>query len=656
MADGCAADEHAAAMCKLLVCPACGAALVPDAECACAAATRLELWHGIPRLLFGQEGVGAAPQLDRILAAMDAAPWQQAVKQVFANEALERRLCGPSASAFVYSIPWDEIDSVLDIGSGMGAETAPLAERAKLVVAVEADPRQALFQRKRAAQDGFGNWQPVIADATALPFAPATFDLVTLHGEFDCRGVGSAGGWRRQRQRILTQVFRLLKPNGYLYLSVASGAPRTLRSSAGLACARLLPRWLTDWYGERRTVPANGSVQRSPGSRIFTATPAQLKTDFNEAGFASVDVFATRGDVTWQQILYRLGDVRERHATLQIVDPPVTWKGLLRRRLVDASPWHHLGEDELVVFARKSRHGGRLAWADLPHDGPITEFTTSNKVFALCFTDGQPGSVFIAPRNAYAHAALAKEYTLLLAATERCGADVEAWPLRWPKPLRFLQQHGQTLYHYEFANGIPLSRLLLPISYDPGRFHRLLAQLMQNYVELCMRMTAALPASGHAGCLDLLDRLTSVNFDDKVLSTSLEAACVRLRRNPWPAHVTHGDLSLSNTIVLPRGAMVLVDWENAGGAGLVAIDLLRLLYDTWDDSRRLKPKTHQAVMARATQAARAALERLGIGPEAYADVEALFTAHQIQLGLARNFGPEKLLQAYHARAFALRPA
>jgi hypothetical protein len=182
----------------------------------------------------------------------------------------------------------------------------------------------------------------------------------------------------------------------------------------------------------------------------------------------------------------------------------------------------------------------------------------------------------------------------------------------------------------------------------------LFGELVKNYCELSLKMTAALPAPRSATVWhDWLDRLAEVRIGDLALSMRIGEACHRVRQMQWSTHVTHGDLSLSNAIVLPDDAIMLIDWENAGRTGLIGIDLLRLLADTIDESSLLRPKLRAPLIAHARRCIIQALAALGIGPGSYADLEVLFVAHQLQMGSARDLSCEKLLDAYRHQKFAL---
>jgi ubiquinone/menaquinone biosynthesis C-methylase UbiE len=74
-------------------------------------------------------------------------------------------------------------ERALDVGTGAGALALALAPLVREVVGVDRVPELLALARERAA--AFGNVELVEADATALPFADGSFDLVatirTLH-------------------------------------------------------------------------------------------------------------------------------------------------------------------------------------------------------------------------------------------------------------------------------------------------------------------------------------------------------------------------------------------------------------------------------------------------------------------------------------------
>jgi SAM-dependent methyltransferase len=541
-----------------LICPSCGRVLTPAERCACPAGTTLQLWNGIPRLLFNQNywGECSHAKMNALLARMDKVHWKQALKEIVPDEPVRAHLTNPIGTDFVYSMPWNEIETVLDIGSGMGFMTAPLASLARQVVAVEAVPERALFQAKRASQDGFSNWHPLIASGTALPFPPESFDLITLNGVFEYIGLWGKGDPHRLQQEFLAQVFRLLRPNGYLYIGIETRYALEYWLGAAdhteLAFTSLMPRWLADWYCRMRRVPFYGSETAANGYRTYTHSPRQYAALLQEAGFQSLEVHGCFDGYNRQLALYSLADYEARRTTRRLIDPPASRLGWLRRQVADARRLYNTLEKEVVVFGRKTAKPGRLTWDGLPVEGTVTQFSSDEKVFALSFVDSKPTTVFKGPKSARAPQRLEQEFTFLQRLQKECGPEAEHWALYWPRPLGRHVSHGRTLYQYNYVEGQTLSKLLLPFSYDAARVSRLFTQLATNYVDLCQKLSAKLTPSATAPNWDeLLARIELVDCEETRLKGRIRAACRKLRDQRWPARVTHGDLTLSNTVVNP---------------------------------------------------------------------------------------------------------
>lgn len=61
-------------------------------------------------------------------------------------------------------------DNVLEIGSGIGTLTIPMASEAKQIIAIEQDPKIASILKKRLEQSGITNVDVITADATKIDF------------------------------------------------------------------------------------------------------------------------------------------------------------------------------------------------------------------------------------------------------------------------------------------------------------------------------------------------------------------------------------------------------------------------------------------------------------------------------------------------------
>jgi len=98
---------------------------------------------------------------------------------------------------------------LLDVGCGNGAAAIHVARALRLaVIGVDVDPEQ--IEAAVAAGRGLADVRFLVADATKLPFADGEFDLVYTN-----KTTHHIGDW----QRALTEMIRVLKPDGYLLYS-----------------------------------------------------------------------------------------------------------------------------------------------------------------------------------------------------------------------------------------------------------------------------------------------------------------------------------------------------------------------------------------------------------------------------------------------------
>ncbi len=642
-----------------LVCPDCARPLDEDHRCGGGDGPRLQWWHGLPRTLFGQSywGETSRETMRRLLDLLPATPWREALRQAARDEAVTKHLLQEIGADFVYGMPWDRIRTVLEIGSGMGFMTAPLAKFAETVVALEAVPERALFLARRAEQDGLDNIHPIIASGTALPFPPESFDLVAMNGVFEYIGLWGQGDPRELQQRFLERIHRLLKPGGFFYIGIETrfslSAWLGARDHSGLRFTSLLPRRLADWYCRRRRVPFYGSAHALDGYRTYTHSPRQYARMMQDAGFGSVEVYGCFDGYNRQLGIAPLHDFHAWKTMRNLVDPPCSALGSLRR-LVSANRWTYRAlENEVVVFACKKPNAGRLFWSDLPTDGPVIQRSTGDKVNALRFEEGSPISWTKVAKDEDTAQRAAREYEFLSRMEKSLGHEAAGYAVRWPRPLGVEHSHGRAGFVWEFAAGQLLSNYVLPRSFRARRLTMLLRQLAEGYVELTARLTRALCPGETRSARELLETWSAMRLGSRVVEERVRAACRRLAARNWPLEVAHGDLTLNNVILSPGGQMILVDWENAALEGLPALDLFRLLYDAWLERGLLGPAKAERCLATVRRAVTEAWTKQGIAAEDFQDIEMLFVAHQHEFDRARQSDVAILIGAYSDPRFTL---
>lgn len=214
---------------------------------------------------------------------------------------------GPDLAKLIEAAALTGTEQVLDMGCGAGHTALAAAPRAARVVAVDVTPEMLQVAEGLARGRGIGNIEFRRADVAALPFATASFDVVT--SRFSAHHYADP-------QQALHETARVLRPGGR-FLLVDTAAPETpfldtffnaveyLRDPSHVRNCRV-SEWarLLDVAGFdcetlfEGTIPLEGDswVERS---RTAPDRVAAIKTVFATAPPAAVAAFEIKNGANW---------------------------------------------------------------------------------------------------------------------------------------------------------------------------------------------------------------------------------------------------------------------------------------------------------------------------------------------------------------------
>lgn len=176
---------------------------------------------------------------------------------------------------------------VLDVGAGMGTTSHALALHYREVVAIEPVLERIEFMQQRFTQEKLSNVTLLRSSIWALPFAPESFDLVAMNGVLEWVAEGRTGDPGQVQDAALQNVFRLLRPGGYLYLGIENRLAYGHfigynDPHCGLPFVTILPRPLAQWYARRKG---------QSGYRNYLYSSRGYRKLLRKAGFTSVETY-----------------------------------------------------------------------------------------------------------------------------------------------------------------------------------------------------------------------------------------------------------------------------------------------------------------------------------------------------------------------------
>jgi SAM-dependent methyltransferase len=219
----------------------------------------------------------------------------------------------------------------LDLGSGWGTLSLPLAQAGWAVTSMDLAPLRARVTQLRANEDGLRNVLVVVGgDTPHLPFAESHFDAVVLNGVLEWVAVNEQGTPRDAQLKYLREVRRIIKPAGFVYIGVENRlSHHYLRGSpedhVGLRWMALLPRRLADlWTKSQIGAPY----------RTHTYTLYGYRHLLRDAGYDEVRFFYPHSSYRHPSLIIPL----DGHVGLRVLFQLVTG-GRVRRAFFSIAAW-----------------------------------------------------------------------------------------------------------------------------------------------------------------------------------------------------------------------------------------------------------------------------------------------------------------------------
>ncbi len=208
---------------------------------------------------------------------------QPELREYLSHYALDRFRAG-----WKYLCKLPEDGRVLDFGCGWGALALSLAEHVRETWVCDVVPERVEMVRRRAQSRGLDNFHGCISSGWPnLPFLDHFFDFVVLNGVLEWIPSSIQGKPEKIQQHFLTEVVRVLKPGGQLYIGIENrfgfsyfrGKPE---EHTKLKFISLFPRFLGRLYHR---------IANKAPYKEYTYGRHGLKKLLRRAGFKSTTFF-----------------------------------------------------------------------------------------------------------------------------------------------------------------------------------------------------------------------------------------------------------------------------------------------------------------------------------------------------------------------------
>jgi len=460
--------------------------------------------------------------------------------------------------------------SCLDVGSGWGSLTFPLAKIFEEVWSLEAIRERIEFQLVRKNEDKVYNVNLVRADMLNLPFPDDYFDLVILNGVLEWAGLCDfAENPRTVQMKLLKEVKRVLKTGGCLYIGIENRFGFKLFGGAidhsGLPFTSILPRKLAD-IAVRFFRKAAGSYEQKERMeekwkdyRTYTYSFIGYEKMLKEAGFYNLELYWSFPSYNYPKYAGKLQDNQSFPFFLKHLHE-IAWADTSRFRkfILDfaltlpssliASMWN-IFSPSFLIFAYKDRRGASFETKLLNSEHNVQSFLrasggsgTTSKVNYLLIKSGKLHSVAKFSRFQEGFRNLKEEETLVQRFNDLSVKQLNVMGLNVFVESKVI---GKRCEFYNLSHNLKAWEWLM-------QFQRKTRNSILPFEELekeVMNLSALLP---------------EINISEEVrlgIRRKLDVFLKSLDGLPLEKCAEHGDFWLGNIFVDNNERVYVIDWE-----------------------------------------------------------------------------------------------
>jgi ubiquinone/menaquinone biosynthesis C-methylase UbiE/uncharacterized protein YbaR (Trm112 family) len=165
--------------------------------------------------------------MNRLLQIARDEGWRVALEKILlplTNRYTFNYAVNESRADWHFMLPAKTDAEILDLGCGWGPVTIPLARHYRTVVGADTTAETLKFLQIRAKQEKIENIKLAHVDPLDygnLPFSDSQFDLVVMNGMLEWIGAARLDMPPQACQQLaLTEIRRILKPNGIIYIGI----------------------------------------------------------------------------------------------------------------------------------------------------------------------------------------------------------------------------------------------------------------------------------------------------------------------------------------------------------------------------------------------------------------------------------------------------